>query len=373
MRIETKTVHAGGEPDPVTGSIAPPIHLSTTFAHGPASEETFGYMYLRDKNPTQDRLETALKTLEGGEEALVFGSGMGAATTLLQCLGPGSHVIFPEDVYVHVRITHQDLFSKWGMESTVCDTRSSETVKRALKPNTKLIWIESPSNPRLDVTDIATISDLAHQAGASVVVDNTFATPILQRPLELGADIVMHSTTKYFGGHSDVQGGCLILKRRDPLYEQLLNLRTVLGAVGSPFNSWLVLRGLRTLACRMERHSASGLAVARALETSDKVEKVFYPGLPSHAGHDVAARQMSAFGGMLSILIKGGWNEAVGVASRVKLFLNATSLGGVESLIEHRASAEGKSSKVPPNLLRLSVGLEHPDDLIEDLLQALGN
>jgi cystathionine gamma-synthase len=248
-----------------------------------------------------------------------------------------------------------------------------DDLERALRPNTKLIWLETPSNPLMEVTDIAAVSAIARKAGALVAVDNTFATPILQRPFEHGADIILHSTTKFCGGHSDVQGGCLVFRQKVPLYQKILDVRTVLGAVGSPFNSWLVLRGLRTLACRMERHSANGLAIAQVLAQSQKIEKVFYPGLPSHPGHEIAARQMCGFGGMLSILVKGGWDETVAVASRVKLFQNATSLGGVESLIEHRASAEGKSSAVPKNLLRLSVGLEHPDDLATDLLQALGD
>ncbi len=372
MRIETTAVHAGAEPDPATSSLAPPIHLSTTFEHGPASEELHGYIYVRDKNPTQDRLEKAMSLLEGGEDALVFASGMGASIALLQSLAPGSHVIFPEDVYVHVRVAHREYLPKWGIQSSVVDTQTPENVRRALRPNTKLVWVETPSNPRMNITDIAGVSAVAHEAGALVVVDNTFATPILQRPLEQGADLALHSTTKYCGGHSDAQGGCLVLKKRGPLYDQLFHLRMVLGAVCSPFNSWLVLRGLRTLACRMERHSLNGLAVAQALAGCKNIERVFYPGLASHPGHETATKQMSAFGGMLSILVKGGWSEAVGVASRVKLFQNATSLGGVESLIEHRTSAEGKGSTSPANLLRLSIGLEHKDDLIADLLQALG-
>jgi len=373
MKIETRAVHAGTEPDAVTGSIAPPIHLSTTFEHGPASEEVHGYIYIRDKNPTQDRLEQALSQLEGGEDTLVFGSGMGAASAMLQQLDPGSHVIFPQDVYVHVRVAQKDFLHKWGIESTAIDMRSAENVKQALRPNTRLLWMETPSNPRMDIIDIAALAKIAREAGALSLVDNTFATPILQRPIELGADVVLHSTTKFCGGHSDVQGGCLVVGKRDALYERLVHVRTVLGAVSSPFNSWLVLRGLHTLACRMERHSANGMAVARALAQNRKIETVFYPGLESHPGHAIAARQMSGFGAMLSILIKGGRDEAVGVASRVRLIRNATSLGGVETLIEHRASAEGKSSTTAPNLLRLSIGLEHPDDVIDDLLQALGS
>ena len=372
MHIETTAVHAGAETDPATGSIAPPIHLSTTFAHGPASERAHGYSYIRDENPTQDRLETAMRQLEGGEASLVFASGMGAAAALLQVLEPGSHVVFPEDVYVHVRVAHREFLPKWRIDVSVAEMQSLENVRRAIRQNTRFVWLETPSNPRISITDIAAVSEMAHAVGALVVADNTFATPVLQCPLELGADIVLHSTTKYCGGHSDVQGGCLVLKKRAPLYEPLYQARMVLGAVGSPFNSWLVLRGLRTLPCRMERHSANAQSVAQALARCKHVETVFYPGLESHVGHAVAARQMKAFGGMLSFLVRGGWDEAVAVASRVKLFQNATSLGGVESLIEHRASAEGKGSTAPPNLLRLSIGLEHPDDLIGDLMQALG-
>jgi cystathionine gamma-synthase len=370
MKIETRVVHAGGTPDRSTGAIAPPIHLSTTFEHGPATEYLHGYLYVRDKNPTQDRLEEAMTALEGGEDALVFASGMGATIAALQSLEAGSHVIFPEDVYVHARVAHREFLPKWGIDVSVVDVRDLAAVRHAVRANTKLIWMETPSNPRMEITDIAAVSVIAHEAGALALVDNTFASPVLQRPFEHGADLVLHSTTKYCGGHSDTQGGCLVLKTRGTLYDKLFHLRMILGAVCSPFNSWLVLRGLRSLACRMQRHSENGLAVARALAEMEQVEMVFYPGLPTHRGHAIAARQMSAFGGMLSILVKGGWDEAVRFASRVKLFQNATSLGGVESLVEHRASAEGSGSTSPPNLLRLSVGLEHADDLIDDLRQA---
>ncbi len=398
MNIETIAIHAGGEPDPATAAIAPPIHLSTTFEHGPATEILHGYTYVRDENPTQDRLEAALAQLEcprfgkagtglvqfheaSGHQkletpaALAFGSGMGAAAAMLQTLDPGSHVIFPEDVYVHVRVAQQDYLPKWNIAASVVDTTSVESVGKAIRPETKLVWLETPSNPRMDVTDIAAVVGVVRESkapAALILVDNTFATPVFQRPLELGADIVLHSTTKYCGGHSDVQGGAIVLRKRDVLYEKLYHTRLILGAVGSPFNSWLVLRGLRTLPCRMERHSANALAVARALEKSRNVEKVFYPGLPSHKGHEVAKRQMKNFGGMMSILVKGGWDEAVSVASKVKLWRNATSLGGVESVLEHRASAEGPGSTAPKNLLRMSVGLENAEDLIEDLLQAIG-
>jgi len=372
MKMETLAIHAGAAADPVTGSVAPPIHLSTNFIHGPASEETYGYTYVRDKNPTQDRLELAMAALEGGEDALAFSSGMGATSALFQSLEPRSHVIVPEDVYTHVRAIAATYFANWQLEYSTVDTQSPAAVAGAIRPNTRLIWGETPSNPQMKIMDIAAASKIAYEAGARLVVDSTFATPALQRPLDLGADVVMHSTTKYCGGHGDVQGGCLVFKQRAPLYEKLFQIRMVLGAVCSPFNSWLILRGLRTLPIRMERHSANAMAVAKALYGAEGVERVLYPGLPSHPGHEIAAKQMKHFGGMLSILVKGGWEEAVRVVSRVKLFRVATSLGDVESLIEHRASAEGQGSASPKNLLRLSIGLEHPDDLIADLLQALG-
>ena len=371
MKLETLAIRAGADADPVTGSVAPPIHLSTNFIHGPASEETYGYMYIRDKNPTQDRLEVAMAALEGGEDALAFSSGMGATAAFFQTLEPRSHVILPEDVYVHVREIAAAHFANWQLEHSMVDTQSPAAIAAAIRSNTRLIWTETPSNPQMKIMDIPAVAKIAHDAGARLVVDNTFATPVLQRPLDLGADVVMHSTTKYCGGHGDVQGGCLVFKQRAPLHEKLFHVRMILGAVCSPFNSWLILRGLRTLPVRMERHSANAMAVAKALCQVKEVERVLYPGLPSHPGHQIAAKQMKQFGGMLSILVKGGWEEAVRVVSRVKVFRVATSLGGVESLIEHRASAEGHGSALPRNLLRLSVGLEHADDLIADLLQAL--
>jgi cystathionine gamma-synthase len=371
LRLETIAVRAGAEIDPTTGALAPPLHLSTTFEHGPASEPVHGFLYVRQKNPTQLRLEAALRDLEGGLASMVFSSGMAASTAMLQALQSGSHVIFSDDIYIDVRNLARDFLPSWGVESTVEDFQNLEALKSAVRSNTKLLWIETPSNPLMKILDIRAIAQIAHQAGAQLLVDNTFATPILQRPLIDGADVVLHSTTKYCGGHSDVQGGCLVVKSQK-LLDRLLHIREVLGAVASPFNSWMILRGLRSLPCRMERHSANGGAVAGALAACPSVQAVYYPGLASHAGHDIAERQMKGFGGMLSFLVRGGRAEALRVASRVNLFVNATSLGGVESLIEHRASGEGKISRAPENLLRLSLGLEHPDDLIEDLMQALG-
>jgi cystathionine gamma-synthase len=370
MRFETRAVHAGGKPDAATGAVAPPIHLSTTFEHGPAAETPLGYMYIRDSNPTQARLEEALAAVEGGSRALVFGSGLAAAAGYLQAQPPGTHVVYPSDVYYGVRALAVEFLPRWGVEATAVDMADLDAVRAALRPNTRLVWAETPSNPLMQVSDLAALSAIARGAGARLAVDSTFATPALQRPLEAGADVVHHSTTKYLGGHSDVQGGALVFRDAAEA-ERVEHVRKIVGGVGSPFNSWLILRGLRSLSCRVERQSANALAIARFLEAHAGVEAVHYPGLASHPGHAVARRQMSAFGGMLSFRVRGGRESALRAASHVKVFLNATSLGGTESLLEHRASSEGPGSPTPQNLLRVSVGLEHADDLVEDLAQAL--
>jgi cystathionine gamma-synthase len=371
-RFETRAAHAGGTPDPATGAVAPPIHLSTTFEHGPAAETPLGYIYVRDGNPTQTRLEEALAAVEGGEAALVFASGLAAAAAYLQAQPSGSHVVYPKDVYYGVRALCVEFLPRWGMEATAVDMTDLAQVRAAMRPTTRVVWTETPSNPLMEVCDLAELAQIAHDGGAQLAVDGTFATPALQRPLELGADVVHHSTTKYLGGHSDVQGGALVFLRGGEEPEKVGHVRKIVGGVGSPFNSWLVLRGLRTLACRVERQSSNALAIARFLESHPGVEAVHYPGLPSQRGHEIAKRQMSAFGGMLSFRVRGGREAALQTAARLKVFVNATSLGGTESLIEHRASSEGPGSPTPQNLLRMSVGLEHPDDLVEDLAQALG-
>jgi cystathionine gamma-synthase len=371
MKFETRVVHAGQRIDPSTGAVAPPVYLSTTFARDPEGVPLGGHTYIRESNPNQDQLEAALAPLEGGEAALVFASGMAAGIALLQALPPGSHVVFPDDAYYGYRAAAEEVLPNWGIRSDFVGMEDLGALAAAIRPETRLVWLESPSNPLLKVVDLAAAAALARQAGALTVVDNTFASPALQRPLELGVDVVLHSTTKYLGGHSDVQGGALIFAHRGDLYERLLHLRHILGAVASPFNSWLVLRGIRTLACRVAAQSATALAVARALEASPAVSAVHYPGLPSHPGHEIARRQMSAFGAMLSFRAAGGKEAALRVVSRVRLFTRATSLGGVESLIEHRASSEGPGSRTPQELLRVSVGLEHAEDLIADLEQAL--
>ena len=371
MKLETLLIRAGADVDPTTGAIAPPIHLSTTFEHGPAGESPQGFSYIRDDNPTQARLEEALAVVEGGEAALVFASGLAAGAAYLQNLPQGSHVLFHKDTYFGFREIARDFFPRWGIKATIVDLKEPAQVREAIQSNTRVLWLETPSNPLLEVLDIAFLASMAHDAGAHLVVDGTFATPVLQRPFAHGADIVLHASTKYFGGHSDVQGGALIFRQHSAIVAEIKHGRTILGAVASPFNSWLVLRGLRTLACRMERHSTNGMAVAQMLANHPAVEQVHYPGLPTHPGYKVAQQQMSAFGGMLSFQVKGGKTRALEVASRVKLFTNATSLGGVESTLELRAASEGPGSSLPHNLIRVSVGLEAVDDLLDDLRQAL--
>jgi cystathionine gamma-synthase len=371
MRIETVAIHAGGEPDPGTGAVAPPIHLSTTFEHPPDASTIEGYLYTRYANPTQDRLESALAALEEGAAALVYGSGMAAAAALFSALPAGSHVVLGDDIYFSVRRIAGELLPRWGLTASSAFAGDTDAVRAAMRPETRCIWVESPSNPRLVVSDIPALAELARERGALLAVDSTFATPILQQPLSLGAHVVMHSCSKYLGGHADVLAGALILAERGELAESLLARRTMLGPVASPHSAWLVLRGLRTLPCRMEWHSRGGAAVASYLAEHRAVERVHYPGLPGHPQHRAARQQMRSFGGMVSFEVAGGAAAAIATAARLRLFTSATSLGSTESLVEHRASIEGPGSPTPPGLLRLSVGLEHPDDLIEDLEQAL--
>jgi cystathionine gamma-synthase len=371
MRIETLAIHAGAEADAETGAVAVPLHLSTTFKHGPAGERVAGYEYQRESNPTQDRLEECLAALEGGERALAYASGMAAMQGLLECLPNGAHVLIPHDCYTGLRTLCAEFLPLRGITAQAVDMGDLDNVRAALRPDTKMIWAETPSNPLLAVADIAALADIAHGHGALLACDNTFATPVLQQPLKLGADAVMHSTTKYFGGHSDVMGGALVFAKADALFEQAAHRRHITGNIASPFNSWLILRGARSMPARMAWHCANARRVAEFLAAQPSVEAVHYPGLASHPGHAVAKKQMRDFGGMLSVQFAGGREAALRFASRVRLFTNATSLGGVESLLEHRASTEGDNPVSPQNLLRISVGLEHPDDLIEDIRQAL--
>lgn len=368
----TLTVHAGNAPDPATGAVAPPIHLATTFRHGPAGERIAGYEYQREGNPTNDRLREALTALEGGATALTFASGMAAMTTLLESLPAGSRVLFPDDCYTGLRMLFSEFLPERGLVVETIDMADLDAVRAACTTPLAMLWIETPSNPLLKVSDIAALAALGHAAGARVVVDNTFATPLLQRPLTLGADIVMHSTTKYFGGHSDVLGGALVFARDDDFARHVAHRLHVTGAVLAPFSAWLILRGCRSLGARMAMHCANARKLATYLASHPAVARVNWPGLPNHPGHAIAARQMRDFGAMLSIELHGGREAALAVAGKLRVFTNATSLGGCESLVEHRASVEGAHPRSPQNLLRISVGLEDSDDLVADFAQALG-
>jgi cystathionine gamma-synthase len=370
IRIETLAVHAGHAVDAATGAVATPIHLSTTFERDAEGGYPHGYVYSRGANPTRDALEQGLAALEGGETAAAFGSGLAAASAVLQALAPGDHVVAPTDVYHGVTKLLRENFGRWGLEVSFVDMTNLAATKQAITPKTKLVWTETPSNPLLKITDLAAIAEIAHNAGALCVCDNTLA-PVVQRPLDLGADFVMHSTTKYLGGHSDVLGGAIISKKAAGFFERVREIQGASGAIPSPFDCWLILRGLRTLPCRMRVHSENALKVATWLTDHQRVETVHYPGLAAHAGHEIAARQMSDFSGMLSFEVKGGAAAALEVTAKTEIFIRATSLGGVESLIEHRASIKGEDPRTPQGLLRLSIGLEHPDDLIEDLAEAM--
>ncbi len=373
MRIETRAVHAGRHIDPSTGAVTSPIHLSTTFERSPGGEYPRGFSYSREDNPNRRALETCLADLEGGKEALVFSSGLAVAAALVQGLEPGDHIIAPDDVYWGLRKVIGTVFGKWNLETSYVDMTRPDDLRAAIRPNTRLIWTETPSNPLMKITDLAAIATLARAAApqAVTVCDGTFATPILQHPLDAGIDMVAHSTTKYISGHSDVVGGALVTRHDNYLFERARQSQRYGGAVPSPFDCWLSLRGIDTLPYRVRAHSDNAMRLACWLQDRPAVEAVHYPGLPGHPGHSIAARQMSAFGGMMSFQVRGGRDEAMAVAGRCRLFIRATSLGGAHSLIEHRASVEGPQTKTPQNLLRLSVGLEHVDDLIEDLDQAL--
>ncbi|HEY4068112.1 MAG TPA: aminotransferase class V-fold PLP-dependent enzyme [Burkholderiaceae bacterium] len=370
-RFETLAVHAGHGVDPATGAVTEPIHLSTTFERDPDGSYPHGFLYSRNHNPNRNGLEAALAALEGGTSSAAFGSGLASVTAIFQGLQPGDHVVAPKDIYHGTANVLKHLFAKWGVSASFVDMTRLDEVQRAMQPNTRIVWIETPSNPLIQCVDIAAIADIAHRGGARAVADNTFASPALQRPLALGCDMVMHATTKYLGGRSDVLGGVAITRTDDEAFAQVRTAQLFGGAVPSPFDCWLVMRSLPTLPSRMQAHCANARKVATFLSTHPKVSAVHYPGLESNPFHALAKRQMSDFGGMLSFETKGGKEAAMTVAAHVEVFTRATSLGGVESLIEHRASIEGPESKTPQGLLRVSVGLEHADDLIDDLAQAL--
>ena len=373
MKIETKAIHAGRKVDPVTGAVTPAIHLSTTFERQPDGSYPTGYEYSRDANPNRNALEECISALEGGQEAAAFSSGSAATLTIFQSLSPGDHVIAPDDLYFGVRQQLRDTFSPWGLEVTFVDMTDSSQTQKAVRDSTKLILAETPSNPQIRVTDIRKTAEIAHDAGAYFVCDNTMATPILQRPLDLGADFVVHATTKYLSGHDDVIGGIVIAKQSSELFQRIRKLQKVGGVIPSPFDCWLTLRGIHTLPYRMRAHSENAMKIAEFLNNHPAIEKVLYPGLTNDEGHATASQQMSLFGGMMSVQVNGGKDNAMSVAANVRLFTRATSFGGAHSLIEHRASVEEPGTKTPDNLLRLAIGLENVDDLIEDLTQALSH
>jgi cystathionine gamma-synthase len=373
MRFETAAIHAGQDPDAPYGAVNVPIYQTSTYAQ-PSVGEPKVFDYARGGNPTREAFQQALAALEGGERCFAFGSGMGAESTLLLTLRPGDHVLLADDVYGGTYRLLSKVLEPWGLTFSTVDLNDVEAIRGALRPQTRVVWFETPSNPLLKIVDLETVCTVAHEGGARVVVDNTFATPALQRPLELGADAVMHSVTKYLGGHSDLIGGAIVTT--DPEWiDRLGFLANAVGAVPGPMDSYLGLRGIKTLALRMHKHSENASTIADWLSSHPKVRRVYFPGLPTHPGHEIAARQMSSFGGMISFEV-GSADEAIAVAERTELFFLAESLGGVESLIEvpgpmTHASVAGSPLEVAPELIRLSVGIEHVDDLIADLEQAL--
>ncbi|HWG61783.1 MAG TPA: cystathionine gamma-synthase [Streptosporangiaceae bacterium] len=375
--FETLAIHAGQEPDPSTGAVVPPIYQVSTYKQDGVGGLRGGYEYSRSANPTRRALEECLTALEDGTRGLAFASGLAAEDCLLRTVcAPGDHVIIPDDAYGGTFRLFSAVLQRWGVSHTAVPVSDPAAVRRALAERpARLVWAETPTNPLLSIGDIAALADVAHEAGALLAVDNTFASPYLQQPLALGADVVVHSTTKYLGGHSDVVGGALVASEAG-LCEQLAYLQNATGAVAGPFDSWLTLRGVKTLAPRMDRHSSNAAQVADMLSAHPAVAQVLYPGLPSHPGHDVALKQMRDFGGMVSLRVRGGEEAAVAVCGRTRLFTLGESLGGVESLIEHpgrmtHASAAGSALEVPADLIRLSVGIETCEDLLEDLRQAL--
>ncbi|MER5204654.1 cystathionine gamma-synthase [Streptomyces sp. NPDC002825] len=375
--FETRAIHAGNTADPLTGAVVPPIYQVSTYKQDGVGGLRGGYEYSRSANPTRTALEENLAALEGGRRGLAFASGLAAEDCLLRTLlVPGDHVVIPNDAYGGTFRLFAKVVQRWGVDFSVANTSDIESVRGAVNDRTKLIWVETPSNPLLGITDIEAVAGVARQAGVKLVVDNTFASPYLQQPLALGADVVVHSLTKYMGGHSDVVGGALVTAD-EALGEELAYHQNAMGAVAGPFDSWIVLRGIKTLAVRMDRHSENAEKIAEMLTQHPKVTQVLYPGLPEHPGHEIAAKQMRSFGGMISFRVQGGEEAAVEVCNRAKLFTLGESLGGVESLIEHpgrmtHASVAGSALEVPADLVRISVGIENVEDLLADLRQALG-
>jgi cystathionine gamma-synthase len=377
--FETRAIHAGYEPDPTTGAVIPPIYATSTYKQDGVGGLRGGYEYSRSANPTRTALEGNIAALEQGERGFAFASGLAAEDTLLRAITrPGDHAVIPDDAYGGTFRLFDKVVRLWGLEHTPAPVSDLDAVRAAIRPGvTKVVWVETPTNPLLNIGDIEALASVAHEAGALLVVDNTFASPYLQQPLVLGADVVVHSTTKYCGGHSDVVGGALVVRDLE-LAEKVAFHQNAMGAVAGPFDAWLTLRGLKTLAIRMDRHCDNAEKVVDFLTTHPKVSQVIYPGLEEHPGHAVASRQMKRYGGIVSFRVTGGEQHALDVCDRTKVFILGESLGGVESLIEHpgrmtHASVAGTDLEVPDDLIRLSVGIETADDLIADLDRALGD
>ncbi len=375
--FSTRAIRAGQEFDPTTGAVVPPVYMTSTFVQDGIGGFRGGYEYARGGNPTRDSLQELLASLEGGRSAFSFASGLAAEDALLRAvLKPGDHIVMGNDVYGGTHRLVSRVFVPWGVSISTVEMSDLDAVRHAIRPDaTKILWVETPSNPLMKISDIAALSELGHEFGALVVVDNTFASPYLQRPLELGADVVVHSTTKYLGGHSDVVGGAVVLNDEE-LAAKVGFVQFGVGAVSGPMDAWLTVRGIKTLAVRVDRHSSNAQALAERLVGHPKLEAVYYPGLPSHPGHELAARQMKSFGGMISVAVAGGAAQAKKFAESTTLFQLAESLGGVESLIGYpaemtHASVKGTALEVPDNVVRLSVGIEDERDLIDDVLGAL--
>jgi cystathionine gamma-synthase len=369
--IETIAIHSGMAHESGSRSIVPPLEPSTNFEHDEKGRQEGDYAYTRDRNPNRDQLEQTLADLESGEACAAFSSGIAAMNAVFMSVEKGGHIIIPEDIYHGSRLLLEKFGERWGISYTSVDTTDLDLLENAFKDETGLLILETPSNPLLQITDLRKAIELGHSKGAKVCVDNTFSTPLNTNPIEFGAELVMHSTSKYLGGHSDILGGAIITKEKDSTFEYIQSIQKSQGAVPSPRDCWLLSRSIRSFPYRMRAHNENAMKVARFLSGHPKIERVNYPGLDSHPGHEIAKNQMKGFGGMISILVDGDFKETLAIVARSKVIRRATSLGGIESLWEHRRSSEGESSTTPENLIRISVGLEHSDDLIEDLEKAL--
>lgn len=371
MHFQTKAIHAGLDLHNDSKAIVPPISPSTIFEIDAEGRNEDDLHYTRLGNPNRLQLEYLLNELEEGEACAAFASGVAAATGIFQALNPGDHILVPEDVYAGNRKLINKVMKRWGLEADFVGMTDLDTVEEAIRSNTRLIWVETPSNPMMRITDIEAVCELAHSKDILVCVDNTWPTPVNQQALNLGADLVLHSTTKYLGGHSDILGGAVIARRDGRIFQRIREIQKMTGGVPSPHDCWMLCRSIRSLPYRMRGHNEHAEHMARFLQNHEKVEKVFYPGLGTHTGHEIAKKQMTGFGGMISFLVTGGKEEALSIVAKSKLIRRATSLGGIETTWEHRRSSEGEGSRTPENLIRISVGLEHIDDLLEDLEKSL--